>query len=33
MTKEEMLKRYSTLDGENNYREAQQRIAEARKEE
>ena len=31
MTREEMLKRYSISDGENNYREAQRRIAEAMK--
>lgn len=31
MTKEEMLKKYSISNGENNYREAQQRIAEAMK--
>ena len=29
MTKKEMLKRYSSLNVENNYKEAQQRIAEA----
>lgn len=29
MTKEEMLKRYSPLNVENNYKEAQRRIAEA----
>jgi hypothetical protein len=29
MTKEEMLRRYSQFDSENNYKEAQRRIAEA----
>jgi len=31
MTKEEMLKEYSIFDNKNNYKEAQQRIAEAMK--
>lgn len=31
MTREEMLKEYSILDSENNYKEAQRRIAEAMK--
>ena len=31
MTKDEMLKEYSILDSENNYKEAQRRIAEAMK--
>ena len=31
MTREEMLNRYSISDGENNYQEAQRRIAEAMK--
>jgi hypothetical protein len=29
MTKDEMLKQYSYLNSENNYKEAQRRIAEA----
>jgi hypothetical protein len=31
MTKDEMLKKYSNSDSENNYKEAQRRIAEAMK--
>ena len=31
MTKDEMLKKYSPSDNENNYKEAQRRIAEAMK--
>jgi hypothetical protein len=31
MTKDEMLKKYSHLDNESNYKEAQRRIAEAMK--